>query len=45
MRHYYFDDIQVSDSTHRFLDAVSGLVALRDRLLGVVPVAGDAITA
>ncbi len=34
MRHHYFDDLQVGDSTHRFLDAVSELVALRDRLLG-----------
>jgi hypothetical protein len=34
MRHHYFDDLQVGDSTVRFLDAVSELVALRDRLLG-----------
>ncbi len=34
MRHHYFDDLQVGDSTHRFLDAVSELVELRDRLLG-----------
>ena len=42
MRHHYFDDLHVGDSTVRFLAAVSELVALRDRL-----VAGDssAITA
>jgi hypothetical protein len=34
MRHHYFDDLQVGDSTVRFLDAVSELVTLRDRLLG-----------
>ena len=34
MRHHYFDDLQVGDSTVRFLDAVSELVALRDELLG-----------
>ena len=34
MRHHYFDDLQVGDSTARFLDAVSELVRLRDRLLG-----------
>jgi hypothetical protein len=48
MRHHYFDDLQVGDSTVRFLDAVSELVALRDQLLGEAagPVAGDdAITA
>ncbi|CAN5440316.1 CDP-glycerol glycerophosphotransferase family protein [soil metagenome] len=35
MRHHYFDDLQVGDSTVRFLDAVDELVALRDGLLGV----------
>lgn len=34
MRHHYFDDLQIGDSTARFLAAVSGLVELRDRLLG-----------
>jgi CDP-glycerol glycerophosphotransferase (TagB/SpsB family) len=34
MRHHYFDELQVGDSTVRFLDAVSELVALRNRLLG-----------
>jgi len=37
MRHHYFDDMQVGDSTARFLEAVSELVSLRDRLLGAVP--------
>ncbi|WP_341231065.1 CDP-glycerol glycerophosphotransferase family protein [Nocardioides salarius] len=39
MRHHYFDDLQVGDSTRRFLDSVSDLVHLRDRLVGEV--AGD----
>jgi hypothetical protein len=34
MRHHYFDDLHVGDSTARFLGAVSELVALRDQLLG-----------
>jgi hypothetical protein len=33
MRHHYFDDLHVGDSTVRFLTAVSDLVALRDRLV------------
>jgi CDP-glycerol glycerophosphotransferase (TagB/SpsB family) len=42
MRHHYFDGLPVGDSTNRFLDAVSELLALRDRLLGEPPVAdGD----
>jgi hypothetical protein len=41
MRHHYFDDLQVGDSTVRFLDAVSELVALRDRLLGAEPARQD----
>jgi hypothetical protein len=48
MRHHYFDDLQVGDSTVRFLDAVSELVTLRDRLLGAGPTPAeesDAITA
>ncbi|MEO5652631.1 MAG: CDP-glycerol glycerophosphotransferase family protein [Marmoricola sp.] len=48
MRHHYFDDLQVGDSTSRFLEAVSQLVALRDQLLGAGAspgVEGDAITA
>lgn len=35
MRHHYFDDLQVGDSTTRFLQAIGELVALRNRLLGV----------
>ena len=44
MRHFYFDDLQVGDSTTRFLDAVAELVRLRDRLLHA-KLHGDAITA
>lgn len=44
MRHFYFDDIAVGDSTARFIDAVSELVALRDQLLAS-RLHGDAITA
>ncbi len=48
MRHHYFDDLQVGDSTKWFLEAVSEVVALRDRLLGAAsdrPDEGAAITA
>jgi hypothetical protein len=46
MRHHYFDDLQVGDSTVRFLAAVSELVALRDELLGAASSDdGTAITA
>lgn len=45
MRHHYFDDLQVGESTVRFLEAVSELVALRDRLLGTSPDDTAAITA
>ena len=34
MRHHYFDDLQVGESTTRFLESVSALVVLRDRLVG-----------
>ena len=33
MRHHYFGDAKVGDSTARFLDAVTELVTLRDTLL------------
>jgi CDP-glycerol glycerophosphotransferase (TagB/SpsB family) len=33
MRHHYFDDVKVGDSTARFLEAVAELVARRDALL------------
>ena len=46
MRHHYFDDLRVGESTVRFLETVSELVSLRDRLLGVEPSGdGAAITA
>ncbi len=46
MRHHYFDDLRVGESTERFLEAVSELVTLRDRLLGVASGGDDgAITA
>jgi CDP-glycerol glycerophosphotransferase (TagB/SpsB family) len=46
MRHHYFDDLQVGESTVRFLDAVDDLVQLRDRLLGADPSdTGEANTA
>jgi hypothetical protein len=34
MRHHYFDDVQVGESTTRFIAAVAELIALRDRLMG-----------
>ena len=37
MRHFYFDDHEVGDSTARFLTEVDHLVALRDRLVGETP--------
>ena len=36
MRHHYFDDLHVGDSTARFLGAVSELVVLCEHLLGEV---------
>lgn len=33
MRHHYFDDLHVGDSTIRFLDAITELVTLRDELV------------
>jgi hypothetical protein len=35
MRHHYFDDLGVGDSTARFLEEVGGLVRLRAELIGV----------
>jgi hypothetical protein len=35
MRHHYFDDLGVGDSTARFLEEVGGLVRLRSELIGV----------
>ena len=37
MRHHYFDDVRVGESTDRFLTEVVALVGLRDRLIGVGP--------
>jgi hypothetical protein len=34
MRHHYFDDLSVGDSTKRFIESVTELVELRDALLG-----------
>ncbi|MEQ6902205.1 CDP-glycerol glycerophosphotransferase family protein [Nocardioides sp. YIM 152588] len=46
MRHHYFDDNQIGDSTQRFIAEVGALVVLRDVLLGEAdPLAGAAITA
>jgi hypothetical protein len=33
MRHHYFDDLDVGESTGRFLTEVSRLVTLRDELV------------
>ncbi|WP_051551557.1 CDP-glycerol glycerophosphotransferase family protein [Nocardioides sp. URHA0020] len=44
MRHHYFDDLQVGESTTRFLESVAELIALRDRLVGG-PGLDQAITA
>jgi hypothetical protein len=44
MRHHYFDDVRVGESTERFLAAVSELVRLRDGYVGVDP-AGEAASA
>ncbi|SFC99241.1 CDP-Glycerol:Poly(glycerophosphate) glycerophosphotransferase [Nocardioides terrae] len=35
MRHHYFDDVHVGESTDRFVAEIGSLVALRDRLVGV----------
>lgn len=40
MRHHYFDDNGVGDSTLRFVDAVTELVEKRNRLQGASPAAG-----
>lgn len=42
MRHHYFDDLGVGDSTVRFIEAVGELASLRDRLLDVAPDVGAA---
>ena len=46
MRHHYFDDLQVGESTTRFLDAVTEVATWRDALVGAAATdAGEAITA
>jgi hypothetical protein len=46
MRHHYFDDVRVGESTDRFLAEVGALVALRDRLVGCGPsLGGDVVSA
>ncbi|GHJ59774.1 glycosyl transferase [Nocardioides sp. OK12] len=45
MRHHYFDDLQVGESTRRFLESVSALVARRDLLVGEVSAAGAGVVA
>jgi hypothetical protein len=45
MRHHYFDDLHVGDSTARFLGAVSELVAHCDRLRAGATLADGAATA
>jgi hypothetical protein len=48
MRHHYFDELNVGESTIRFLEAVTELIAHRDKLLGTAPRLGEpgaAITA
>jgi CDP-glycerol glycerophosphotransferase (TagB/SpsB family) len=44
MRHHYFDDVHVGESTDRFLAAVTELVVLRDELIAG-GTTGSAITA
>ena len=44
MRHHYFDDLHMGDSTARFLGAVSELVVLCDQLLGELGSADEAAT-
>jgi hypothetical protein len=45
MRHHYFDDVAVGESTTRFLAVVDELVRLRDRLQGVAPVEDPSVGA
>ena len=37
MRHHYFGDVAPGESTLRFIGEIDALVALRDRLVGVLP--------
>jgi CDP-glycerol glycerophosphotransferase (TagB/SpsB family) len=42
MRHHYFDDNAVGDSTRRFVEAIAELAVRRDGLLGDLGLLGDA---
>lgn len=42
MRHHYFDDNAVGDSTRRFVDTVTELVTRRDTMLGELGLLGEA---
>ncbi|MFT4289295.1 CDP-glycerol glycerophosphotransferase family protein [Nocardioides sp.] len=44
MRHHYFDGVSVGESTERFLDEISHVVARRDSLVGV-PATGEVASA
>lgn len=41
MRHHYFDDLAIGESTERFVASVGELVALRDRLVGLPPAGAE----
>jgi hypothetical protein len=43
MRHHYFDDVRVGESTDRFIAEIGSLVALRDRLVGAAPAVGGGV--
>jgi CDP-glycerol glycerophosphotransferase (TagB/SpsB family) len=45
MRHHYFDDIVVGESTRRFVDEIDSVVRLRDELIGAGVAANQAETA
>jgi hypothetical protein len=45
MRHHYFGELGVGESTVRFLDTVAELVSRRDRLVGAQPSAHDQLGA
>ncbi|UDY24665.1 CDP-glycerol glycerophosphotransferase family protein [Nocardioides sp. Kera G14] len=45
MRHHYFDDVRVGESTQRFEAEIAALCELRDRLIGVAPSSDEAVTA
>jgi hypothetical protein len=43
MRHHYFDDVRVGESTDRFIAEIGSLVGLRDRLIGVSTTLGGGV--